>query len=605
MWHQNFVYKSNKRKEREQEPLKMKRVLILLAPHKALVFGILFCIIISAVLGILPPYLTALLIDQGIEKHNIELLFLTFFLIVIAVLTNSFLAVIQIYLSSSVSQRIMANVREHLFNHLLDLPINFFNKMKLGDLISRFNNDINGLQSFVIGTFINVASNVVILLATIIFMFIYNWPLAIAAVVIVPTFVIPLRQVGRVGYHMSFALQEKLAEIGSFLVETLGISGILLIKSFVRQEYENERFKRSSQELMSLQVRQSMIGRWFFMFTGLFSTIGPALVYLIGGLEVVGIIPGHTTVGEMVAFAALFTRLYSPTTQLMNAWVDIQRSKALFNRIFGLLEEPGETENAPNKIILPTLAGQITFDHVCFAYENGPQVLHDVSFKGLPGQLIALVGPSGAGKTTVINLINHFYRVTEGAIRIDGYDINNVLTSSLRKQIGVVAQETYLFHASLRENIAYGHLQATDDEIILAAKAANIHEFIMSLPLNYDTIVGERGYKLSGGEKQRIAIARVILKNPRILILDEATSSLDSRSEASIQSALEPLIQKRTTIVIAHRLSTILAADIVLVMDRGHLVEYGTHCELLAQGGTYTTLYQEQFKVETERLTPK
>ncbi len=605
MWHHNFTPKSDNIKEVSQEPIKIERILALLAPYKLLATCVLLCIIISAMLGILPPYLTAQIIDQGIAKHNTQLLFQLFFLIVVTVLVNGFLAVIQIYLNSSISQHIMANMREQLYSHLLDLPVNFFNKMKLGDLLSRFSNDINGLQSYVMGTFVNVISSAIILLATLIFMFIYNWPLAIVAVLILPTFVIPTRQVGKVGRNLSVAMQEKLAEIGSSLVETLGISGITLIKSFVRYEYENKRFKRSSQELMRLQVRQSMVGRWFFMFTGLFSTVGPALVYLIGGLEVIGIIPGHITVGEMVAFAALFSRLYSPTTQLMNAWVDIQRSKALFNRIFRLLDESPETKNTPNRVVLPTLTGQITFDHVSFAYENTHQVLHDVSFKIHPGQLIALVGPSGAGKTTVLSLIDRFYEVTEGAVHVDGYDIHDVALYSLREQIGIVAQETYLFHASLRENIAYGRLQATDSEIIAAAKAANIHEFITSLPQSYDTVVGERGYKLSGGEKQRIAIARVILKNPRILILDEATSSLDSHSEALIQSALEPLIQKRTTIVIAHRLSTILSADMILVMDHGHLTERGTHRELLAQSGTYSKLYQEQFKAETDRLTIK
>ena len=586
----------------KREHVTVGRILALFAPYKVFVVGVLGCILVGAALGVVPAYLTAQIIDRAIGGHNAHLLVVLSIATVVVVLAAGLVGVLQSYLNNIIGQRVMADMREKLYRHLMDLSLRFFGRNKLGDLMSRFNNDIGGIQNVVTNTFVSIVSNVVTIVVTLVFMIAFNPLLALVAVIIVPAFAIPTRQVGKVRRRLSRATQEKLAEMGTFLEETLGISGILLVKNFVRQDYESTRFNGTSQDIMRLQVRQNMVGRWFFMFIGLFSTLGPALVYLVGGYEVIGLIKGHVTVGEIVAFVALLGRLYPPTTQLMNVWVDIQGSASLFDRIFEVFDEPREIADRPTAQPLPPVQGHIQFDHVNFAYVNNREALRDLSFEVQPGQLVALVGPSGAGKTTVTMLIPRLYDVTGGAVKIYGQDVRDVQLYSLGEQLGMVTQETYLFHTTLRDNIAYGRPDATEDEIIAAAKAANIHDFIMELPDGYDTVVGERGYKLSGGEKQRIAIARVILKDPRILILDEATSSLDSHSEALIQAALEPLMRPRTTVVIAHRLSTILAADVILVLDHGQIVERGSHHELLAYDGLYAQLYREQFRAETERL---
>ncbi len=349
-------------------------------------------------------------------------------------------------------------------------------------------------------------------------------------------------------------------------------------------------------------MRQALIGRWFFMSILLFGTLGPALIYWFGGLQVLRVLPGPLEIPALVAFVALLGRLYTPAGSLMNVWVDVQTSAALFDRIFEYLDEPVEVSSEPGAPALREAVGRIRFDHVSFGYIPGRLALDDVLFEIAPGQLAALVGPSGAGKTTITYLVPRFYDPDAGTVSIDGHDLRALDLRSIGEQIGIVTQETYLFHTTIRENIAYGRLGASTAEVEAAARAANIHDFIAGLPDGYETVVGERGYKLSGGEKQRVAIARVVLKNPRILILDEATSSLDSQSEALIQAALEPLMRQRTALVIAHRLSTILSADVILVVDGGRIVEQGTHAELLAGGDLYARLYHEQFKVEAERL---
>ncbi len=592
-------------KKRKLEHVTVGRILRLFAPYKVQVGVVLLCILVGAALGVVPAYLTAQIIDRGIVHHNVALLLWLTGLALAVTVVNGLIGVLQSYFNNLIGQRVMADMREQLYRHLIDLSLRFFGKTKLGDLMSRFNNDIGGIQNTVTSTYISIISNVLTIIVTLAFMFAFNWLLTLVAIVIVPLFAIPTRQVGKIRRKLSRETQEKLAEMGTFLEETLDISGIMLVKNFVRQDYESRRFDATSQDLMRLQVRQNMVGRWLFMFIGVFAVLGPTMIYLIGGLEASHIFPGAITVGEIVAFVALLNRLYAPATQLTNVWVDIQGSMSLFDRVFEVFDERREIADKPDAIPLPPVQGHIAFDHVAFAYMPGRLALEDVSFEVQPGQLVALVGPSGAGKTTTTYLIPRMYDVTGGTVRIDGHDVRDVQLYSLGQQIGMVTQETYLFHDTLRANIAYGRLGATEEEIIAAAKAANIHDFIESLPDGYDTVVGERGYKLSGGEKQRVAIARVILKDPRILVLDEATSSLDSQSEALIQAALVPLMQQRTTVVIAHRLSTILAADQILVYDGGHIVERGKHLELLEQGGLYARLYHEQFKAETERLTAR
>ncbi len=580
----------------------LRRVLALFRPYRLHVASQLLCTIVNAALSVVPTFLISQIIDQGIIGRNVGLLFALSGFTLGLVIANGLIGVLRTYLATLIGQRVMADLRVTLYQHLLALSLRFFSKAKLGDLMSRFNNDIGGVQGTITGTFSTSISNFLTLVVTLIFMFAFNWPLTLVALVVVPAFIVPTRRVGRTRRKLSLDTQETQSRLNTVLGETLNISGLLLVKNFVRQEAEQARFADASADLMRLQIRQSMVGRWLFMFVGVFAALGPVLICLVGGLEALGFIPGHITLGIIVAFVALLNRLYSPVTQLANVWVDIQGSASLFERIFELLDEPRDIADKPGAPALPPVRGEIIFEQVNFRYLPDRLALRDVSFVVEPGQLVALVGPSGAGKSTTTYLIPRLYDVSAGSVRIDGHDVREVQLYSLGKQIGMVTQETYLFHATLRENIAYGRPGASEGEMIAAAKAANIHDFIMGLPEGYNTVVGERGYKLSGGEKQRIAIARVILKNPRILILDEATSSLDSRSEALIQAALLPLMQQRTTVVIAHRLSTILAADQILVFDQGQIVERGNHLELLGRSGLYARLYHEQFKAETERL---
>ncbi|MDE3077719.1 MAG: ABC transporter ATP-binding protein, partial [Chloroflexota bacterium] len=451
----------------------------------------------------------------------------------------------------------------------------------------------------VTGALIQIISNTLILLSTLILIFNMNWQLSLLSIGVLPLFILPTRRVGRIRHDIARDTQRRYAELTAFMEETLNISGYLLMKTFTRDAQQLARFRAKNQEVFELSMRRTMVGRWFFMLMQLFGSIGPAMIYLVGGLLV---IRGSLTVGTIVAFVTLLSRLYGPAGQLASVHVDFMSAMALFNRLFEYMDLQPEIRDRPDAVRLDQVRGEITFRHVGFAYRADIPALRDVSFDIEPGQLAALVGPSGAGKTTITYLVPRFYDPTAGQVLIDGHDVRDVRQHSLRKQIGVVTQETFLFHASLRENLLYARQDATEADIVAACQAANIHDFIASLPEGYDTIVGERGYRLSGGEKQRVAIARVLLKDPSILIMDEATSSLDSHSEALIQAALQPLLLGRTSLVIAHRLSTILAADVILVMDRGQLVERGTHHELLAMEGLYAKLYEQQFKPRQRRL---
>lgn len=557
---------------------------------------ILLCIAASASLNLVPPLLVREIIDVALPNRDVTLLVLAVTGSVLAGLLARLIGVGQSSINVRIGQGVMFDLRNELYRHLQKQSIRFFTESKTGELMSRVTNDVGGIEGVVTGTIVSVVTNVATLLTVMVVILGLNWQLALLSLVMLPFFILPTRRVGRIRQQLRRQTAEHQGGLASVMAETLSISGTLLMKAFARESYEAERFRQKSADLRELEIRQRMVGRWFFMVIGLFQSIGPALIYLYGGWLV---IQGEISIGTVVAFVAYLRQLYGPVSELANVHVDVMTSLALFERLFAYLDLKPEIADPPNAVVPPPARGEIQFDGVSFGYVEGRLALDDVSFTAAPGQLVALVGPSGAGKTTVTYLVPRFYDPVSGRVRVDGHDARELSLHWLRSQIGIVTQETFLFHATVTENLIYARPDATRAEIEAACKAAHIHDFIIGLPEGYETMVGERGYRLSGGEKQRLAIARVLLKDPRILLLDEATSSLDSRSEALIQAALTPLMAGRTSLVIAHRLSTILAADVILVLDRGKLVEQGTHAELLARGGLYARLYEEQFKPGT------
>lgn len=593
------------------------RVVSYAYPYRFHIILTLSAILISALLGLVPPLLYRDLIDHALpNKDWTRLNVLALGLIGIPLL-EGLIGVGQRWLTARIGEGIIADLRKALYAHMQKMSLRFFTHTKTGELMSRLNNDVVGAQRAVTTTLVSLVTSAIQVIATLAIMLSLDWRLTILALVILPLFVLPSRRVGRMLRDIVRQQMDLNAQMNALMNETLNVSGALLVKLFGRQQDEVKRFGVRADRVANIGIRQAMVGRWFFMLLGLASALGTAIVWWVGGLLV---LQGTFTIGTIVAFATYLTQLYAPIGALVNARVDFATSMVSFERVFQMLDLPVEITDRPHPIRLTRVRGAIRFENVSFSYletkDEGRRTkaelplpfvvrplsvptrryaLRDVSFEIQPGQLAALVGPSGAGKTTITYLIPRLYDPTEGRVWIDDYDVRDVSLESLTRQIGMVTQETYLFHDTIRANLLYAKPDATQDEIERAARAAHIHDLIMQLPERYDTIVGERGYRLSGGEKQRVAIARVILKDPRILILDEATSHLDSESEALIQAALEPLMRGRTSVVIAHRLSTILAADVILVIDEGQLVEQGTHSELLARGGLYARLYHTQF----------
>jgi ATP-binding cassette subfamily B protein len=589
MWSTAF----NPDKPKVQKPVEWKRIGLLFRSYWKQETQVMLCILTVSLLGLVPPILTLYLIDKAIPQHNFGLVCLYVGGMIAVAVISGFIGVYQGYVNAIVGEGIMRDIRTSLVSHLHRMPVEFFTSTKTGAILNRVNNDVDSIDNVITGTLVSIVSSFFTIASVVVTIIVLDWRLAILSILLIPLMLGPLWPVGRKMYRVRKATREKRDELGSLTQETLSVSGVVLIKSFTREQFEKERFFKVGSGLMDLEVRLAMVGRWFMMIVGAMVIIGPSLVWLLGGWLV---IEKGVTLGTVVTFVTLLTRLYTPASMLAGVQVQFVSALAVFERIFDYLDMTAEEYDRPGAVDLPAVAGAVQFEDVCFSYKPERLTLDHINLSVPPGQMAAFVGPSGAGKTTICNLVPRFYDVQSGRILIDGQDIRDIKLGSLRSHIGIVTQETYLFHDTIANNLRYARTGASDDELIAAAKTANIHNFIMSLPEGYDTVVGERGYKLSGGERQRLAIARVLLKDPKILILDEATSSLDSENEALIQAALVPLMRGRTSLVIAHRLSTVLAANVVFVVDQGRLVETGTHAELLSKGGLYHRLYKQQFK---------
>jgi ATP-binding cassette subfamily B protein len=601
-------------------------------PYRPEVVVVLVAILLTSFIGVINPILLKLLIDVAIGHRDWLLLNVFVGLMIVLPIVNSLIGVGQSYLNNRVGQSVMRDLRHALYTHLQSMPLRFFTETRTGEIQSRLSNDVGGIQSVVTDTAAAITSNVAVVASTIIAMLFIDWRLTALSLVTLPIFAIAANRVGKVRRAVSTETQKSLADMTAATEETLSVSGILLSKTFGQQAASVDRFDVLNERVAVNQIRRAMVGRWFFALIGTIMSIIPAFVYWLAGYLAINHDPHPPTIGDIVAFTTLQSRLFFPLGQLLNVQIELHGALALFDRIFEYLEMKPEIVDAADAIELDPEAvrGAVRFRDVSFRYPvkaasgaepdaddagTAPAAfsatpasfgLEGIDFEVQPGQLVALVGPSGAGKTTTTYLVPRLYDVDAGSVEIDGVDIRQIRLASLGDVIGFVTQETYLFHSSVRDNLRYARPAAADAELEAAARAAAIHERIMELPEGYDTLVGERGYKLSGGEKQRIAIARVLLKDPRILILDEATSALDTVSERLIQEALEDLEAGRTTIAIAHRLSTILRADLILVYEHGRIVERGTHAQLLTRNGLYARLYREQFaEPETVERTDK
>ncbi len=614
------------------------RVLAYARPYRWKIVLTLLTILITTGLGLLTPLIFRDLIDNAIPNGDVQRLNILALGLVLIPIATSLIGMYTRRLNATIGEGVIYDLRTSLYGHLQKMSLRFFTNTKVGELMSRLNNDVVSAHSAISDTITSMIVNVVEVVLVLAVMLTLDWRLTVLGVMVLPVFIVIARRRGGLLRTIRHEAMTTNAEMNAMMNETLNIGGALLVKLFGRLTMETERFNKRAARVRDIGIREAFLGDQFWAIIGLVGVVGTAVVYWIGGHLALS---GVFTVGTIVAFASYLTQLYGPLQALTNSPVMFARSMVSFERVFEVIDLPLEIDEKPDAVRLRDVRGELRFEDVTFRYEQGdsglltevdrpgrmdnvkavlslgqnggsstsdkPQqsqaretALEHISFELQPGQLAALVGPSGAGKTTLTYLIPRLYDPVEGRICIDGHDLRDVTLESLVEQIGMVTQETHLFHDTIRTNLLYARPNATQAELEAACKAANIHDFIMGLPDGYDSIVGERGYRLSGGEKQRIAIARVILKNPRILVLDEATSHLDSQSEALIQEALKTVMAGRTSIVIAHRLSTILAADVILVLDRGHIVERGTHSELLAQGGLYADLYETQFKGERE-----
>ena len=580
----------------------LKRIFGWLKPYWKQLLVVFIAICISSVFSLLPAVLTGRIIDEGLIGRNLKQLIILICFSLGVTLGANLIGVLESYMNTWIAQHITFDMRNKMYRHLQQMSQKFFTSNNQGDIVTRMTSDIGGVQQIITGTLTQIFSNVITLVVALVAMYQKNWMLATLGVLVIPLFVIPTRSAGKTRWSLTRDAQACNDEVNGILNETLSVSGQLLVKLFGKEDVEYDRYKEVNGRMMDLNIKEGMAGRWFRVVLSTFSSIGPMLLYLVGGILIMKA-DSTITVGDITVFVALLAKMYGPVNQLLNIQVDWIRSMALFTRIFEYFDMPVEIQNAPDALVPDSkegyvVNGEVEFKNVDFSYNPERRILTDVSFKLNAGDCIAIVGPSGSGKSTLINLIPRLYDVEGGSVLFDGVDVRKLDLAFLRRNIGIVSQETYLFNASIRENLLYAKPDATEDELIEACKKANIWDFVSTQEDGLDTMVGNRGLKLSGGEKQRISIARVLLKDPALLIFDEATSALDSISEKKIQEAIDPLIEARTSILIAHRLSTILAADEILVIKDGQIAERGTHKKLVKAGGVYTELYETQFKVK-------
>ena len=574
----------------------LKRMFSYLIPYwKQLIVSVL-AIITSSVFGVFPTILTGRIIDEGLLEQDmpvlIRLIGLSFGVLIIA----NLISVVESYVNVWMAENITYDMRNKMYSHLQRMSHRFFTTSKQGDIITRMTSDIGGVQSVLTGTWTSILQNFSTLTVALVTMYTKSPLLATIGIVVVPLFILPTKRVGKRRWEITLESRKHNDDINQILNETLSVSGQLLSKLFVTENYEFDRYQEANKQMIRLNIKESMAGKWFRVVINVFTNIGPMLIYLVGGILIIEYGNTDLTIGDITVMVALLGRMYGPVNSLLNIQVDMIRSMALFDRIFEYFDLPVEIDNDPQALRPESFAGELAFEEVSFHYDPDQPILNNVSFELKPGSSVAIVGPSGAGKSTIINLIPRLYDVTGGRILLDGVDIRKLDLAFLRQHIGVVTQDTYLFNGTIRENLLYAKPDATQAEIEQACREANIHAFISGLPKGYDTVVGNRGMKLSGGEKQRLSIARIILRKPGLIIFDEATSSLDSISEHAIQEAIEPILAKSTSLIIAHRLSTILSADEILVLEKGKIVERGDHETLVKKGGIYTMLYNTQMK---------